>query len=71
MIQSLVKLVDRVRTEGVANLRPIKRDSYGSEAHGPVVRDIGELEAGDLDPSGRVEDLRNRFRCSGQSASGG
>src|SRR5689334_19828252 len=54
------------------NLGAVERDAHHPEAHVPVVRDVGELEAGDGAPLGWIEDLADHgahptrwpLRCS-------
>ena len=63
MVEGTVELVDRVRTEGVADLGAVEGDAHtadvlaGGGVDGPVVSDIGEVEAGDFTPGSGVEDF--------------
>jgi hypothetical protein len=66
-----VQLVDGVRAEGVAHLRPVEGDAHHGQVallltgpvDAPVVRDVREpLEAGDEPPPGGVEGLGHRCR---------
>ena len=59
VVERAVELVDGVRAEGVADLGPVEGDADGAVVDGPVVGDVGEVEAGDLVPAGRVEELRD------------
>ena len=57
VIERAVQLVDGVRAERVADLRPVERDAHGARVDGAVVGDVGELEARHGRPGRRVEDL--------------
>jgi hypothetical protein len=59
VVERAVELVDGVRPERVAHLRPVERDAYGALVERPVVGDVGEVEALDLRPRRGVEDLRH------------
>ena len=66
VVERAVELVDRVRTEGVAHLRPVERDAGDPARYVVVVGDVGELvESLDLAPEGLVEQLG--YRCHGFS----
>ena len=60
VVERGVELVDGVRAERVADLRPVECDPHHADGDGAVVRDVGELEARDGGPRRRVEDLRDR-----------
>ena len=61
MVQRPVQLVDRVRAERVAHLRPVEGDPNRAAGrtvdHRPVVRDVGELEPSTGAQAARVEEL--------------
>src|SRR5699024_2543596 len=63
VVERLVELVDGVRAEGVPDLRAVERDAHGAAARAflraAVVGDVGEVEARDGLPHGRVEQLGN------------
>jgi hypothetical protein len=46
-----------VGPERVADLGPVEGDAHGAGGAGPVVGDVGELEAGDVVPGVGVEQL--------------
>src|SRR3712207_8197124 len=51
------QLVDGLRAEGVAHLRPVERDSDDAGVDGPVIGQVGEGETLHRLPRGTVEDL--------------
>ena len=53
MVQCDVELVDGVRPEGIAYLRPIEGDPYHRRLDCPVIRDVGEVEPFHLVPQVR------------------
>jgi hypothetical protein len=57
MIEGAVQLVDGVRPEGVAHLGAVEGYAHRAVLYGTMVRDVGEVEAGDISPGRRVEDL--------------
>ena len=61
VVEHPVELVDRVRPEGVAHLRPVEGDAHRAATRPgddrPVVGDVGEVEALDRSPGRGVEDL--------------
>ena len=57
MVERPIQLVDGVRAEGVAHLRPVERDAHRAGLCGAVVGDVGEVEALHHSPRGRVEGL--------------
>jgi hypothetical protein len=59
VIESGVQLVDGVGAESIPHFGAVEGDPDHTGILGPVVCDIGEVEAGDLVPSRRVEYLRN------------
>jgi len=59
MIERCVQLIDGVRTERVAHLRPIECDSNGADLGGSMVGDVGEREPLDEVPRGWIEYLRS------------
>ena len=59
VVERGVELVDGVRAEGVADLRPVEGDAHRADVVGAVVRDVGEVEARHRGPRRRVEDLRD------------
>ena len=59
MIERTEELVDGVGAEGVTDLGPIERDSNDAGIDRAVVRDVGEVEAGNVVPGIGVEDLRH------------
>src|SRR5690606_10537442 len=46
VVECPVELVDGVRPERVAHLRPVEGDPDAADLAGPVVGDVGELEPG-------------------------
>src|SRR5215207_6369411 len=50
VVKCRVKLVDRVRPEGVTHLRPVERHPYHRQADRAVVRDVAELKSGHYFP---------------------
>ncbi len=57
MVEDGDELVDRVRAERVAHLGPVERHPDHRRAPGAVVRDVGQVEAGDRLPELGVERL--------------
>ena len=57
MVERPVQLVDGAGAERVAHLGSVERDADGAVLDVPVVSDVGKVEAGDLGPRGRVENL--------------
>src|SRR5690606_571719 len=60
VVEGAREFVDRLRTEGVAHLRPVERDARDAAGDIEVVGDVAEgLEAGHLAPDLGVEQLRD------------
>ena len=58
VLEDAQQLVDRVRPERVEHVGAVEGDPDGAVRAGPVVGQVGQvLEAGDVVPVGRVEDL--------------
>ena len=57
MVKRPIELVDGVRTERIAHLRPVEGDAYGADVDGAVVGDVTEVEARDEAPRSGVEQL--------------
>ncbi len=55
VVERPVQLVDGVGAEGVAHLGPVERDAHRAGVDGPVVGDVGELEALDVAPGVGIE----------------
>ena len=55
MIESLVKLIDRMGAESVANFWPVERNTHCADTNSTVIGDIGEFEASNFGPFGRIE----------------
>ena len=56
MVEDAVQLVDRRRSERVADLGPVDAHPNHADVDGPVVRDVGQvLEPGDGAPGVGVE----------------
>src|SRR5690606_11687179 len=70
VVEHPVELVDGVRAEGVAHLGAVEGDAHdrqvahavGAALDAAVVGDVGEVEALDVAPALRVEDLRYSLR---------
>ena len=66
VVEHAVELVDGVRTERVAHLGAVEGDPDGGLAHSvddvPVVGDVGQFEAVDGLPAGRIERVRRGHR---------
>ena len=76
VIEHPIEFVDRLRTKGVAHLRPVEGDARHSSRIVVMVGDVGECgEAGDGFPGARLEELGNIGHCfslgSPRSAAGG
>jgi hypothetical protein len=56
MVQDPEQLVDCVGPEGVSHLWPIKGNPHRALVHGPVVGQVGQVEARYYFPSIGVED---------------
>ena len=67
MVERCKKLIDSVRPEGIADLRPIKRNPYDRCVIGSVIRDIREVETLDRMPQVR----RKRASHAPKLAGGG
>ena len=64
MLQDPEQLVDGARAERVAHLGAVEGDPDGAVLDRAVVGQVGEVvEARDLPPRGRVEDLRDTVVC--------
>jgi len=58
VVEDAQQLIDRVRSEGIEDVRPVERDPYRPVGLRTVVRQVGQiLETGDRIPRGRVEDV--------------
>ena len=65
VVERGVELVDGVRAEGVAHLRPVERDPHGAEAAGAVVGHVGEREPAHGLPGAGIEQCGDHGRSSG------
>ncbi len=71
VIERLIELVDGVWAEGVPDVGAVERNPDGGHVLGPVVRDVGELEAGHLVPQFGIEDVGHGVRRAlGHGATG-
>ena len=91
VIEGAIELVNRARPEGITDVGAVEGDAHdrhvgarlaavegGASGNPPVVGDVGEVEALDLAPAGRVEGVGNegqgahvgdssrRGRCGGE-----
>jgi hypothetical protein len=69
VIQCGVELVDGVRPEGVAYLRPVKGDPYHGRLVAPVVGDVGEVEPFHLVPQVRRKRAGHDPKLAGSRSS--
>jgi len=60
VLERRVKLVDRLRAEGVTNLGAVEGDAHGADLARAMVGDVFEREAVDRLPFVCLEDLGNR-----------
>src|SRR5690606_23077374 len=64
VVERAVELVDGVRAEGVAHLRPVEGHPHGALLDVPVVGDIGQvLESGDGAPLRGIESHVGDYRA--------
>ena len=59
VVQDPIELVDRCRSKGVADLRPVERNADGALVLRPVVGEVLQVEARYFVPLGGIEDLGN------------
>jgi hypothetical protein len=70
VFKSREKLVNSVRTKCIADLGPIESDSHRAMFNRTMVRNVGEIEAGDDPPCRWIKNVRNFALAHGFILSG-